>query len=204
ICTILFDLPLISPFLFFLTTSFCDWRPQLQVGGKKKGGLGACIQPCCCPFFAPANRWISLSLGLSQRPCSCPPSWIGFEGKCFYFSDGEKNQTLSQADCHARGANLAVIQSKKELDFMMRYKGSHDHWIGLSRQNPRQRWEWDDGTEFDSSLFPIGGGEDFAFLNNQRVTSVFCLLLRSSLASAKRSCISNSSALHFCLVFISA
>uniref|UniRef100_A0A8B9QX39 C-type lectin domain family 2 member D n=1 Tax=Anas platyrhynchos TaxID=8839 RepID=A0A8B9QX39_ANAPL len=123
--------------------------------------------------------------GLSQRPCSCPPSWIGFEGKCFYFSDGEKNQTLSQADCHARGANLAVIQSKKELvrlglfsffvlgggqssggdgeplstllpfcsqDFMMRYKGSHDHWIGLSRQNPRQRWEWDDGTEFDSSL----------------------------------------------------
>uniref|UniRef100_A0A8B9V810 C-type lectin domain-containing protein n=1 Tax=Anas zonorhyncha TaxID=75864 RepID=A0A8B9V810_9AVES len=109
--------------------------------------------------------------GLSQRVYSCPPSWIGFEGKCFYFSDGEKNQTLSRADCHERGANLAVIQSREELEFMMRYKGSHDHWIGLSRQNPRQRWEWDDGTEFDSSLFPIGGGEDFAFLNNQRVTS---------------------------------
>ncbi|XP_071881133.1 C-type lectin domain family 2 member D-like [Anas platyrhynchos] len=114
---------------------------------------------------------ISVIIWLSQRPCSCPRLWIGFEGKCFYFSDGEKNQTLSRADCHERGANLAVIQSKEELDFMMRYKGSHDHWIGLSRQNPRQRWEWDDGTEFDSSLFPIGGGEDFAFLNNQRVTS---------------------------------
>eukprot|EP00075_Anas_platyrhynchos_P036888 XP_027326141.1 C-type lectin domain family 2 member D-like isoform X1 [Anas platyrhynchos] len=109
--------------------------------------------------------------GLSQRAYSCPHSWIGFEGKCFYFSDGEKNQTLSRADCHVHGANLAVIQSREELEFMMRYKGSHDHWIGLSRQNPRQRWEWDDGTEFDSSLFPIGGGEDFAFLNNQRVTS---------------------------------
>uniref|UniRef100_A0A8B9T2U8 C-type lectin domain-containing protein n=1 Tax=Anas platyrhynchos TaxID=8839 RepID=A0A8B9T2U8_ANAPL len=146
-------------------------QPQLQVGGKKKRGLGACTQPCCCPFFAPANPWISLSLGLSQRAYSCPPSWIGFKGKCFYFSDGEKNQTLSRADCHARNASLAVIQSREELDFMMRYKGSHDHWIGLSRQNPRQRWEWDDGTEFNSSLFPIGGGEDFAFLNNQRVTS---------------------------------
>uniref|UniRef100_A0A8B9T2R3 C-type lectin domain-containing protein n=1 Tax=Anas platyrhynchos TaxID=8839 RepID=A0A8B9T2R3_ANAPL len=52
---------------------------------------------------------------LSQRPCSCPPSWIGFEGKCFYFSDGEKNQTLSRADCHARNASLAVIQSREEL-----------------------------------------------------------------------------------------
>nr|XP_027326148.1 C-type lectin domain family 2 member D-like isoform X3 [Anas platyrhynchos] len=114
---------------------------------------------------------ISIIIWLSQRAYSCPHSWIGFEGKCFYFSDGEKNQTLSRADCHVHGANLAVIQSREELEFMMRYKGSHDHWIGLSRQNPRQRWEWDDGTEFDSSLFPIGGGEDFAFLNNQRVTS---------------------------------
>lgn len=112
-----------------------------------------------------------LIIWLSQRACSCPRLWIGFEGKCFYFSDVEKNQTWSRADCHARGANLAVIQSKEELKFMLRYKGSHDHWIGLSRQNPRQRWEWDDGTEFDSSLFPIGGGEDFAFLNNQKVTS---------------------------------
>ncbi|KAM9168510.1 C-type lectin domain family 2 member D-like isoform 2-T5 [Mergus octosetaceus] len=114
--------------------------------------------------------WISLSLGFSQRACSCPRLWIGFEGKCFYFSDVEKNQTWSRADCHARGANLAMIQSKEEL-FLLRHKGPPDHWIGLSRQNPRQRWEWDDGTEFDSSLFPIGGGEDFAFLNNQKVTS---------------------------------
>ncbi|NWZ30648.1 CLC2E protein, partial [Asarcornis scutulata] len=64
----------------------------------------------------------------------------------------EKNQTWSRADCHARGANLAVIQSEEELEFVLRYKGAPDHWIGLSRQNSRQRWEWDDGTEFDSSL----------------------------------------------------
>uniref|UniRef100_A0A8C3GGE6 C-type lectin domain-containing protein n=1 Tax=Cairina moschata TaxID=8855 RepID=A0A8C3GGE6_CAIMO len=114
---------------------------------------------------------ISIIIRLSQRPYPCPHSWIGFEGKCFYFSDMEKNQTWSRADCQSRGANLAVIQSRKELDFMMRYKGPPDHWIGLSRQNPRQSWEWDDGTEFDSSLFPIGGGENFAFLNAEKVTS---------------------------------
>uniref|UniRef100_A0A8B9QWY9 C-type lectin domain-containing protein n=1 Tax=Anas platyrhynchos TaxID=8839 RepID=A0A8B9QWY9_ANAPL len=151
------------------------WFPLCPVapaaGRGKKRGLGACIQPCCCPFFAPANPWISLSLGLSQRPCSCPRLWIGFEGKCFYFSDMEKNQTWSRADCHTHGANLAVIQSRDELVFVLCYNGSPYYWIALSHQNLSQRWECDDVTQFDSSLFPIGGGEDFAFLNNQRVTS---------------------------------
>uniref|UniRef100_A0A8B9R737 C-type lectin domain-containing protein n=1 Tax=Anas platyrhynchos TaxID=8839 RepID=A0A8B9R737_ANAPL len=127
------------------------------------GGPGL-SEPCCQgsarrwdpslpPFFflqvfLPSARLEELRPG--SYTCSAP------SGKCFYFSDGEKNQTLSQADCHARGANLAVIQSKKELVrlglFSFFVLGSHDHWIGLSRQNPRQRWEWDDGTEFDSSL----------------------------------------------------
>lgn len=115
----------ISLIEFLVLISIISVRSQVVSGlipaapaagrGEKKRGLGACIQPCCCPFFAPANLWISLSLGLSQRVYSCPPSWIGFEGKCFYFSDGEKNQTLSRADCHVHGANLAVIQSREEL-----------------------------------------------------------------------------------------
>lgn len=115
----------ISLIEFLVLISIISVRSQVVSGlipaapaagrGEKKRGLGACIQPCCCPFFAPANLWISLSLGLSQRACSCPPSWIGFKGKCFYFSDGEKNQTLSRADCHARNASLAVIQSREEL-----------------------------------------------------------------------------------------
>uniref|UniRef100_A0A8B9EDL5 Uncharacterized protein n=1 Tax=Anser cygnoides TaxID=8845 RepID=A0A8B9EDL5_ANSCY len=45
-----------------------------------------------------------------------------------------------------------------DSDFVLRYKGFPDHWIGLSRQNPRQ-------------LRRAVRGEDFAFLNDQKVTS---------------------------------
>ncbi|XP_040398571.1 C-type lectin domain family 2 member D-like, partial [Cygnus olor] len=114
---------------------------------------------------------ISIIIWLSQRAYSCPRLWIGFEGKCFYFSEVERNWTSSRDDCHTRRASLAVIQSKEELEFVLRYKGFPDHWIGLSRQNPSRRWEWEDGTKFNSSLFLVGGGEDFAFLNDQKVTS---------------------------------
>ncbi|XP_035426314.1 C-type lectin domain family 2 member B-like isoform X2 [Cygnus atratus] len=114
---------------------------------------------------------ISIIIWLSQRAYSCPRLWIGFEGKCFYFSEVERNWTSSRDDCHTRRASLAVIQSKEELEFALRYKGFPDHWIGLSRQNPSRRWEWEDGTKFNSSLFLVGGGEDFAFLNDQKVTS---------------------------------
>ncbi|XP_068520370.1 C-type lectin domain family 2 member H-like [Anas acuta] len=144
---------------------------QWVLGLLTKCKVRVAARKLCVFFGAVIVVLISVIIWLSQRPCSCPRLWIGFKGKCFYFSDMEKNQTWSRADCHERGANLAVIQSKEELEFVLHYKGSHDHWIGLSRQNPRQRWVWDDGTEFDSSLFPIGGGEHFAFLNNQRVTS---------------------------------
>ncbi|XP_035197051.1 C-type lectin domain family 2 member D-like [Oxyura jamaicensis] len=114
---------------------------------------------------------IAIIIWLALCAYSCPHLWIGFNRKCFYFSEVEKNWTSSRDDCRARGASLAVIQSKEELDFVLRYKGFPDHWIGLSRQTPSQGWEWDDGTKFDSSLFPIGGGEDFAFLNDRKVTS---------------------------------
>lgn len=118
-----------------------------------------------------ALLFLPIIIWLSQHAYSCPPLWIGFEGKCFYFSEVERNWTSSRDDCHTRRASLAVIQSKDELDFVLRYKGFPDHWIGLSRQNLRQRWEWEDGTKFNSSLFLVGGGEDFAFLNDQKVTS---------------------------------
>uniref|UniRef100_A0A8B9SI11 C-type lectin domain-containing protein n=1 Tax=Anas platyrhynchos TaxID=8839 RepID=A0A8B9SI11_ANAPL len=158
-------------FVFFLSFFYLPTRVLTALQAGERLELCPLLPSFALRCSGSVAHGLRCHCWLSQRAYSCPPSWIGFKGKCFYFSDGEKNQTLSRADCHARNASLAVIQSREELDFMMRYKGSHDHWIGLSRQNPRQRWEWDDGTEFDSSLFPIGGGEDFAFLNNQRVTS---------------------------------
>uniref|UniRef100_A0A8C7AZ65 C-type lectin domain family 2 member D n=1 Tax=Neovison vison TaxID=452646 RepID=A0A8C7AZ65_NEOVI len=46
---------------------------------------------------------------------ACPESWIGFQRKCFYFSDDFKNWTFSQRFCDSHGADLVQVETIKEL-----------------------------------------------------------------------------------------
>ncbi|XP_067419526.1 C-type lectin domain family 2 member D-like isoform X2 [Emydura macquarii macquarii] len=80
-------------------------------------------------------------------PC-CPEGWIGYRGKCYYFSETEGNWTYSQSQCSSLNASLAGINSEQEKDFLLRYKGFLDRWIGLQRV-PGQPWRWPNGTEFN-------------------------------------------------------
>ncbi|KFZ66808.1 C-type lectin domain family 2 member B, partial [Podiceps cristatus] len=45
----------------------------------------------------------------------CPFDWIGYRGKCYYFSEAERNWTSSQDNCSALGASLAVLDSVEDL-----------------------------------------------------------------------------------------
>uniref|UniRef100_A0A2K5QYC8 C-type lectin domain family 2 member D n=1 Tax=Cebus imitator TaxID=2715852 RepID=A0A2K5QYC8_CEBIM len=88
---------------------------------------------------------------------ACPESWIGFQRKCFYFSDDTKNWTSSQRFCDSQDANLALVENFQELNFLLRYKGPSDHWIGLSREQD-QPWKWTNGTEWTRLLAIKEGG----------------------------------------------
>ncbi|XP_044839586.1 C-type lectin domain family 2 member D-like [Mauremys mutica] len=104
---------------------------------------------------------------------TCPDGWVGYRGKCYYFSEVEGNWNYSQSHCSSLSASLAGIDSEQNLDFLLRYKGNPDHWIGL-RRDPGQPWKWANGTEFNN-LFPIGGGGDCAYLNDKyKVSSSQC------------------------------
>ncbi|XP_075769885.1 C-type lectin domain family 2 member B-like [Pelodiscus sinensis] len=95
----------------------------------------------------------------------CPHGWVGYKGKCYYFSEGEGNWTDSWSHCSALGASLAGINTLQEMAFMHRYKGKPDHWIGLQR-DPEQPWKWANGSKFNN-LFGIRGGGDCAYLNDE-------------------------------------
>ncbi|XP_039372981.1 C-type lectin domain family 2 member D-like isoform X1 [Mauremys reevesii] len=112
----------------------------------------------------------------------CPDGWIGYQGKCYYFSEGEKNWTYSQSNCSAFGASLAVIDSKQDLAFMMRYKGVSEHWIGLWREQEGQPWKWVNGSDFNSS-FPIRAGGHCAYLDDKGVSSSRCTTERNWVCS---------------------
>ncbi|KAM9119540.1 uncharacterized protein ACDP82_015924 isoform 2-T3 [Pangshura tecta] len=77
---------------------------------------------------------------------ACPDRWVGYQGKCYYFSETEGNWNNSQSHCSALNTSLASIDSVPELDFMLRYKGVPYHWIGLWReQGEGQPWKWTNG-----------------------------------------------------------
>ncbi|CAI5767947.1 C-type lectin domain-containing protein [Podarcis lilfordi] len=80
----------------------------------------------------------------------CPDGWIGYQRKCYYFSDSDRNWTSSQNYCASFNASLVVIDSQEEMSFLRRYKGPADYWIGLQKMNDQEPWRWIDGTIFNN------------------------------------------------------
>ncbi|XP_021046791.1 C-type lectin domain family 2 member H-like [Mus pahari] len=125
---------------------------------------------------------IALSVVLSVRnnkpvmencePCytTCPSGWIGFGSKCFYFSEDMGNWTFSLSSCTALNSHLALFDSLEELNFLKRYKGASDHWIGLHRESTGHPWIWTDNTEYNNLVLTRGRGE-CGFLSDNGISS---------------------------------
>ncbi|XP_067551770.1 C-type lectin domain family 2 member D11-like [Pseudorca crassidens] len=101
---------------------------------------------------------------------TCPKEWIGFGNKCFYFSEDTRNWTFSQTFCTSLEAGLGQFETEEELNFLKRYKGPSDHWIGLRRESSLHVWKWTDSTEYNAS-FVIKGVGECAYLNDIGLSS---------------------------------
>ncbi|CAM5156942.1 unnamed protein product [Eretmochelys imbricata] len=113
---------------------------------------------------------------------SCPDGWMGYRGKCDYFSETEGSWTDSRSRCCAPGASLAGIDSEQEMAFLLRHKGVQDHWIGLWREQG-QPWKWTNSTKFNH-LFHLRGGGDCTYLNDEKgVSSSRCYMGRQWICS---------------------
>uniref|UniRef100_A0A8C0DXD3 C-type lectin domain-containing protein n=1 Tax=Balaenoptera musculus TaxID=9771 RepID=A0A8C0DXD3_BALMU len=101
---------------------------------------------------------------------TCPKEWIGFGSKCFYFSEDTRNWTFSKTFCTSLEAVLAQFETEEELNFLKRYKGPSDHWLGLRRESSKHGWKWTDSTEYNAS-FVIKGVGECAYLNDIGLSS---------------------------------
>ncbi|XP_040504768.1 C-type lectin domain family 2 member I-like isoform X4 [Gallus gallus] len=61
------------------------------------------------------------------------------------------------------------------MDFMMRFQGPANCWIGLHREEEDAQWTWSDGTAF-TNWFELRGGGRCAYLNGDRISSYLCHL----------------------------
>ncbi|XP_051029215.1 C-type lectin domain family 2 member H [Phodopus roborovskii] len=114
---------------------------------------------------------LSVALSLSGNICAfCPRHWIGVGGKCFYFSEKMANWTSSQTSCMAQGAQLAQFDDLEQLNFLKRFKGDSDCWIGLHRESSGHPWMWTDNTDYNN-LTSIRGEGECAYLIIKGISS---------------------------------
>ncbi|KAF5891835.1 CD209 antigen-like protein C, partial [Clarias magur] len=71
--------------------------------------------------------------------------WTRF-GSSSYYIPSRKTWTDSRQDCIEKSADLVIINSKEEQDFINKNLGSTPAWIGLTDVKTEGRWEWVDGT----------------------------------------------------------
>ncbi|XP_075769523.1 uncharacterized protein LOC142823105 isoform X2 [Pelodiscus sinensis] len=137
-------------------------RPQPERGGETMGTAGShcnckthktvALRVAAVIIFGLLMAVIALAVLSGRSPAAwgpcCPDTWVGYLGKCYYFSKTEGNWPDSRSNCSALGASLAGIDTPQEMFFMQHSKGKFDHWIGLWR-HPDQPWKWANGTKFN-------------------------------------------------------
>uniref|UniRef100_A0A8C5BWP8 C-type lectin domain-containing protein n=1 Tax=Gadus morhua TaxID=8049 RepID=A0A8C5BWP8_GADMO len=96
----------------------------------------------------------------------CPDGWKKFGCKCYKTSDTYLSWNKSREFCVSRGADLVVVDSKEEMDFISTKATSyHDFWLGATDEAGEGMWRWVDGTvlSLDNPSWSRGGpvgGED--------------------------------------------
>uniref|UniRef100_H2TG14 C-type lectin domain-containing protein n=3 Tax=Takifugu TaxID=31032 RepID=H2TG14_TAKRU len=85
-----------------------------------------------------------LRLNRTDKPCR--RGWKKFNAKCYFVSPSGITKTWegSRKDCKERGADLVIIDTREELDFVK--KNYDTTWIGLRREANGNTWKWVDGT----------------------------------------------------------
>ncbi|XP_060792851.1 asialoglycoprotein receptor 1 [Neoarius graeffei] len=118
-------------------------------------------------------RFNALQNNHTQDQC-CPTDWQLYSSRCYYFSNDGKSWNEARDVCGNMKAELLILKSKEEKEFVIKNTRPYFYWLGLSDERTG-KWEWLDGTPYqmdksewmpgqpdDWHLHGLGGGEDCA------------------------------------------
>uniref|UniRef100_A0A3B1K604 C-type lectin domain-containing protein n=1 Tax=Astyanax mexicanus TaxID=7994 RepID=A0A3B1K604_ASTMX len=101
-------------------------------------------------------------------------SWKKFGSSHYYISTEKKVWHYARMDCRARGADLVIINSREEQEFIKRQ--DKNVWIGLSDEEEEGVWKWVDGSPLTTRYWSTGEpnnadrGEDCAVFTDGSFT----------------------------------
>ncbi|KAF4071637.1 hypothetical protein AMELA_G00275570 [Ameiurus melas] len=100
--------------------------------------------------------------------------WILVNSSLYYIPTEEKNWTESREDCREKGADLVILNSIDEQEFIINQLGKKKRaWIGLSDRDTEGEWKWVDGTELKNGTGYWNKGEPNDVGNNEDCAEIW-------------------------------
>ncbi|KAJ8271186.1 hypothetical protein COCON_G00100450 [Conger conger] len=91
---------------------------------------------------------------------ACPVGWTQFNSSLYFKSKQKRNWIESRQYCLDKGADLVIINSYKEQEFLNGLMKTLHFWIGLSDRDKESSWTWVDGTPLTSGSWKSGEPND--------------------------------------------
>ncbi|KAK1792593.1 hypothetical protein P4O66_012528, partial [Electrophorus voltai] len=82
--------------------------------------------------------------------------WRYFKSSLYNISPEKKTWSESRQDCRDRGADLVIINSREEQEFISKVISRISIWIGLTDVEKQGTWKWVDGTTLTTGYWRSG------------------------------------------------
>ncbi|XP_034003341.1 CD209 antigen-like protein C [Trematomus bernacchii] len=97
------------------------------------------------------TREVDRLQSLMDKEKTCPEGWRMIGCSCYLLSTEKASWEQSRQHCTARGADLVIVDSEEEQEFITS-KIKEDTWIGLNDREEEGTWKWVDGSPLTLNL----------------------------------------------------
>ncbi|MCI4395037.1 hypothetical protein PGIGA_G00175850, partial [Pangasianodon gigas] len=87
--------------------------------------------------------------------------WRFFSSSIYNISTEKKSWDESRKYCKGKGADLVIINSTEEQEFISKYFGGTEAWIGLTDSETEGKFKWVDGKPLTTAFWWDGEPNDY-------------------------------------------